>query len=135
MINISSLKNKIVNRLLKSGYGFHNYPNNLRYIKKLNEKKNKKQIEIKPFTKDETYTKKITIHIATKKIIQTPLLFWKSIQFLNDPEDQASAHRWIWAYQVLDSKIYTKKEKIDSINSLINNWFYFFGNKVIDKAL
>ena len=92
MINISSLKNKIVNRLLKSGYGFHNYPNNLRYIKKLNEKKNKKQIEIKPFTKDETYTKKITIHIATKKIIQTPLLFWKSIQFLNDPEDQVSAN-------------------------------------------
>ena len=134
MINISSLKNKIVNRLLKSGYGFHNYPNNLRYIKKLNEKKNKKQIEIKPFTKDETYTKKIRIHIATKKIIQTPLLFWKSIQFLNDPEDQVCAHRWIWAYQVLDSKIYTKKEKIDSINSLINNWFYFFGNKVIDKA-
>ena len=134
MKNIISLKNKIVNRLLKRGYGFHNYPNNLRYIKKLNEKKNKKQIEIKPYAKDEAYTKKITIHIATKKIIQTPLLFWKSIQSLNDPEDQASAHRWIWAHQLLDSKIYTKREKIDSINSLINNWFYFFGSKVIDKA-
>ena len=134
MKNISNLKNKIVNKLLKSGYGFHNYPDNLRYIKKLNEKQNKKHIEIKPYTKDEAYTKKITIHIATRKIIQTPLLFWKSIQSLNDIEDQASAHRWIWAYQLLDSKIYTKKEKIDSINSLINNWFYFFGSKVIDKA-
>jgi len=133
MKNISILINKIVSRLLKRGYGFHNYPDGLRYIKNLNQKKNKKKLEIKQFTKDVSYTKKITIHIATKKIIKSPISFWKSIQFLNDSEDVASAHRWIWAYELLDSKIYTKKEKINSINCLISNWFYLFDTKIIDK--
>lgn len=135
MKNLSVLKNKIINRFLKRGYGFHNYPDNLKYIKNLIEKKNTKKFEINLYKKDYSYTKKVEIHIASKKINKSPISFWKSIKFLNDSEDIESAHRWTWAYKLLDSKIYTKKEKIDSINCLINNWFYFFDSKVIDKEV
>jgi hypothetical protein len=133
MKSFSILKNKIKTRIFNKGYGFHNYPNSLKYIKNLNKRKNKKNLEIQLHTKDVSYTKKIEIHIASKKIIKSPISFWKSIQFLNDCEDVASAHRWIWAYKLLDSEIYTKKEKIVSLNCLINNWFYFFDSKTIDK--
>jgi hypothetical protein len=132
MKNIINLRDEIVNKLFKNGYGFHNYPKNLKYIKVLNSKK-KKNI-IKNFNiKDESYLKKISIYLSSKTIIKTPTAFWESIDDLNDIEDQASAHRWIWAYELLNSKLYNEKEKFDIINCLVNNWFYYFGNIKIDK--
>ena len=132
MKNIISLQNSVINKLFKSGYGFHNYPKDLKYIKKINSKILKKNI-IQPFFKDNSYQKKILIQLPSKLVKKTPSLFWKSVVDLKDIEDQASAHRWIWAYELLNSDFYDKKEKFKAINCLVNNWFYFFGNKKIDK--
>jgi hypothetical protein len=133
MKNTINLKAKIVNKLFKSGYGFHNYPQNLKYIKVLNSKKIKEYIYKNFYSKDKNYPKKISINLSSVTIKKTPLLFWKSIADLKDIEDQACAHRWIWAYELLNNEVYNKKEKFNAINSLINNWFYYFGDKEINK--
>ena len=134
MKNIISLQNSVINKLFKSGYGFHNYPKDLKYIKKINSTILKKNTIQPFFFKDNSYQKKILIHLPSKLVKKTPSLFWKSVVDLKDIEDQASAHRWIWAYELLNSEFYDKKEKFKAINCLVNNWFYFFGNKKIDKS-
>ena len=131
MIYNLNLKDKIINKFFKNGYGFHNYPENLKYIKNFNFQGN--DIEKTYFFEDKSFKKKIKIKLASLSIDKSPISFWKSISYLVDLEDQASAHRWIWAYDLLDNKTYSKKEKIDAINCLINNWFYLFGNNTIDK--
>lgn len=61
MKNTINLKAKIVNKLFKSGYGFHNYPKNLKYIKVLNSKKNKEYIYKNFYSKDKNYPKKFQL--------------------------------------------------------------------------
>jgi hypothetical protein len=93
MKNTINLQERIVNKLFKNGYGFQNYPKNLKYIKVLNSKKIK-EVDGKIFySKDESYHKKISIYLSSRTINKTPLFFWKSVANLNNIEDQASAHR------------------------------------------
>lgn len=125
--------NQIVNRLktylYRGGFSYKNYPQKLKYIRKLNQKNQDEKAKFKK--KYSNFSLKIQLaSFSTSKNITN---FWSKLNY-EDREDLSHIHRWTWAIYLLtgkDSKI-NKTKKINFIKNVINNWCYKYGNYKID---
>lgn len=130
---LSKLKSEIKEKIFRTGYGFHNYPNKILSIKKINKRFNIKKISFKKKLKKTNPTINLNINLASFKIIKDSFNLWSSADKFKDIEDVVSAHRWIWVYQLLDEKKISLRQKKIFINESINNWFYLYGTKKLSK--
>ena len=125
--------NQIVNRLktylYRGGFSYKNYPQKLKYIRKLNQKNQDEKAKFKKIYSN--FSLKIQLaSFSTNKNITN---FWSKLNY-EDREDLSHIHRWTWAIYLLtgkDSKI-NKTKKINFIKNVINNWCYKYGNYKID---
>lgn len=125
----NQIVNKLKTYLYKGGFSFKNYPQELRYIKKLNKENKKEKAKFKKI-KSKFLLK---IQLASLSVDKDVSNFWSNLNF-KDREDLSHIHRWTWAVYLLTGKNFKKNKikKINFIKDVINNWCYKYGNYKID---